>query len=252
MSKTLTGITFIRDGERYDYCYRETIKCLSEFWDEVIVVECGSTDGTIKGFSGIYIDKPNVSIVSLPAIMWEMTKGKEKLNYFQNIAAGLVQTDYQFLLQCDEILHENSYGAVREAMELGHEGYLCRRYNYWGDTNDKILCVDNDRHPCSPVVIRLAKRGYLSYDDGENIGAQADDSLINKIRIHHVGFIRKKEIMKSKVIMMQEEVFGVNHDSKLDGSEIFHPERWFGPDTDLMPVPEPHPKVIQDWIKNRP
>ena len=56
--------------------------------------------------------------------------------------------------------------------------------------------------------------------------------------------------MKNKVIHMQEQVFLVEHDKKLDGSDVFVPERWFS-GNDLKLIEEPLPEVIQEWAEKR-
>ena len=56
--------------------------------------------------------------------------------------------------------------------------------------------------------------------------------------------------MKAKVINMQENVFQIDHDKKLDGADIFIPERWFSGE-DLRPIDEPLPEIIKNWAKER-
>ena len=67
-----------------------------------------------------------------------------------------------------------------------------------------------------------------------------------------MGFVRKREVMRGKIINMQVDVFGMEHyDSKLDESELFNPDLWFDPKTDLKPIDEPLPAIIQNWAKER-
>jgi hypothetical protein len=69
--------------------------------------------------------------------------------------------------------------------------------------------------------------------------------------MYHMGFVRDRSIMKAKVINMQEGVFEMgSHDIKLDVSDIFQPELWFGKE-DLKPIDEPLPALIKDWAKKR-
>jgi hypothetical protein len=65
-----------------------------------------------------------------------------------------------------------------------------------------------------------------------------------------MGFVRKRDIMKKKVIHIQEEVFGIEHDKKLDGIDYFEPDRWFKKE-DLRLINEPLPLVIKEWAKER-
>jgi hypothetical protein len=106
--------------------------------------------------------------------------------------------------------------------------------------------------PCSTGIVRLAKTKYRSWDDAENIRVDdVNESYTDLIEIWHYGFVRDRKIMKQKVLNMQENVFGMNHDPKLDDGDVFVPERWFGAQ-DLKEITKPHPKLMSEWIKTRP
>jgi len=249
MSNTLGGVIFIRNGEQYDYSYKEAISCLQELCDKVVILDAGSDDGTAEMLQQ-YEDQ-NTMVVCLGVDEWEKQQGREKLSYFQNLALSFLDTDYYFLLQGDEILHEDSFIEVRKAIETGKEAFYCKRVNLWGDCN-RYINVEPERQPCSTTVIRLAKTKYRSVGDGESIEAISDISFVDKIRIYHYGFVRKKEVMKRKVINMQEAVFQLGfHDPKLDESETFNSELWFK-GSELSPITENYPKFIKDWVKSRP
>ena len=254
MSKTLGGFLFVKDGVKYDYCFEETIMCLLQFCDKVSCLVIEGEDETVERVKNIEILNPEKLLITiLPESQWEETKGlgKLKLSYFQNIAASFLDTDYQFLLQADEIVHEDSYKYIRQAMEWGIDGFLCTRINLWKSPYLQ-LNVPQERKPCSTQVIRLTKKGYVTYDDGENIDCLSVPDLLPFIRIYHVGFVRKREVMKSKVSNMQKVVFEMeNHDNKLDLEEIFNPDLWFTPEIDLEPIKEPLPALIQRWAAER-
>jgi hypothetical protein len=251
MSKSLGAFLFVKSGEEYDYPYKEVIRSLCELCDQVSVV--GFIDDGMTTFnlidlkSGLY----NLKLQLLPAEDWNKVQGKEKLAYFQNIAASALETDYQLLCQADELITPESYPYIGAAMEEGGEGYLCTRINLWKDANH-MLNVPHHRKPCSTEVNRLTKRGYASYDDGENIGSQTSDKYLHKIIIFHYGFIRKKEVHPEKIRNMQQNIFLTTPDSKLEGMGDFEWDRWFSED-DLMPIGNlKHPPHIQEWIKTRP
>lgn len=248
MGKKLGGVLIIKDGIKYDYCYRESIKCLQFLCDEVVVLDCGSEDGTAEDLLSLEDNK--TLIVSVKKELWDKHRGREKLAYFQNLALSFLEADYYFLLQADEVIHENSFESIRAAIETDKEAFLVKRINLWGSANTFINVPDN-KQPCSRHVIRLAKTKYQSVDDGESISADASQNFINGITIYHYGFVRKKEVMKAKIINMQEGIFEIPHDPKLDGSEVFNSELWFSCD-ELSPIEELHPIFIQEWIKSRP
>ena len=247
----LAGTLFVHNGERFDYCYLEAIKCLTEFCDYTIVVDAGSNDGTAEKLKEL--NYPNFKVIYLTNEEWEAQTGKEKLNYFTNVAiqeADRMGFQYQFNLQSDEIVHEKSYEVIRKAIQDNEDGYLCSRINLWGSPYKKLI-VDQSRMPCSDKVIRLAKTNRRSVGDAESLGVvKLETKYADDIRIYHMGFVRDRKIMKDKVIHIQEKVFGVNHDPKLDGVDEFVPERWFS-ESDLQLIDEPLPLIIQDWAKKR-
>jgi hypothetical protein len=247
MSKTLGGIIFFKDAEKYDYCYQQAVESLLEVCDKVSIVSFSPTNDWIP--ADVLVDS-RLEVCCLPARMWDKMKGKTKISNFQNIAAMLLDTDYQLLVQADEVIHPDSHDAIREAMETGGEGFLCERVNLWGSPNTKLV-VPQERQPCSVLVNRLTKRGYWCYDDGENVGSPTTIDFANRIRIIHYGFVRKKEVMKAKIINMQTGVFAMsNYDPKLDQCEIFDSTLWFS-GSDLAPIDFEHPPIMQKWVAER-
>lgn len=250
MGKELAGICWAYNAISQDYSLSETVHCLKEFCDKVIVLDGGSTDGThelIKSFQDI---KTKVILCSHEE--WESQQGKEKLSYFTNKAIEQAQTEYIFSLQADEILHENSYDAIRRAMFNNYDGYLVKRLNLWGTCNT-MLNVPHNRKPCSTEILRVAKRHFRAYDDAESLmgSGQITDLFLEDIVIWHYGFVRKKEVHPEKIRHMQREIFLTTPDAKLDGMGDFEPEKWFSKD-DLVPVPGEHPAIMKEWIRHRP
>lgn len=249
---TLGGSLFIRNNYLYDYCAEESIKSLLEFCDKVSVVDAGSSDGTVEMLKELEARDKNLIVTYLTEQDWQKQQGKgySKLCYFTDIAISKLNTDYNYYQQADEITHENCYDSIRRAMEWVSEGYLISRINLWQSPYLRLKVIGN-RNPCSTQIVRLAKTQYRSYGDAESLAAPNDDNYVEQIRLYHMGFVRKREIMKAKVINMQEGVFELgSHDVKLDGSDIFIPERWFGP-ADLVPIGEPLPALIQKWAAER-
>lgn len=249
MAKTLGGVIFCIDAIKYDYCIEQSIECLKELVDELVILDAGSDDGTPELLKKYEDEK--TQLVLLDRAEWGKRKGKEKLAYFQNLALSFLNTDFYFLLQADEIITEDSFPYIRKAIEAhGQESFLCKRVNLWGDCNHYIN-VPINKQPCSIVVNRLAKTDKKSHGDGESIEARASLEFINNITIVHYGFVRKREVMKSKIINMQEGVFGIDHDPKLDQGEVFDSKLWFS-GNQLSKIDFKHPKYIKEWAKERP
>lgn len=250
----LAGTLLAYNANKYDYCYKEAIECLFEFCDYVIVA-AGGDDNTLEDVTQIDIaNTGKMHVLGISEQLWNSQHGFQKLNFFTNLAideAEQLGYEYQFNLQADEIVHEKSYEFIRKAIETNEEGFVNTRVNLWKTPYLKID-VEGKRNPCSYNVIRLAKIKYSSCGDAESIDVSNPNiDYLDSIKIYHMGFVRKKEIMKAKIINMQENIFGIDHDPKLDKCEIFNPDLWFDPKTDLKPIDEPLPKIIAKWAKER-
>jgi hypothetical protein len=250
---TLGGSIFVRNGVKFDYCFKESILSLLEFCDKVSCVVVEGEDETEEIVRQLESQNNKLIVTYLPQKEWDDQQGKaqSKLCYFTDIAISKLETDYNFYQQADEIVHESCYDEIRKVIESNEPAYFCTRINLW-ESPYLQLNVPQNRKPCSSEIIRLAKTEFRSYGDAESLAVPtADYSCVKDIRMYHMGFVRKREVMKAKVINMQEGVFEMgSHDVKLDQSEIFNPRLWFGPE-DLMPIDEPLPALIKEWAKER-
>ncbi len=247
--KTLGGVFFCYQGILHDYNVKETIDCLKSLCDQVVVIDCGSTDGSAELIKSLEDEK--MLAVLLEKEEWDKRQGKEKISWFQNLAVQFLTTNYYVVLQADECLHEKDFPAIREAIEEGFEAYYVTRINLWKDSKHKLI-VPHERQPCGTNIIRLAKLQYLSVGDGESLECQlATDKYKDLIKIWHMGFVRSKYVMKEKIRHMQEDVFGLgHHDPKLDNMEVFDWNAWFTR-WDLQEHKEELPIFIQEWAKKR-
>ena len=250
---TLGGSIFVRNGIKYDYCFKESILSLLEFCDKVSCVVVEGEDETEDIVRQLESENQKLIVTYLPQKEWDDQQGKaqSKLCYFTDIAISKLDTDYNFYQQADEILHESCYEKVRKVIESNEPAYFCTRINLW-ESPYLQLNVPQNRKPCSSEIIRIAKTEYRSYGDAESLAVPtADYSCVQDIRMYHMGFVRKREVMEAKVINMQEGVFEMSsHDVKLDQEEIFNPRLWFELE-DLKPIDEPLPLLIKDWAKER-
>lgn len=252
MSKTLGGSLFIRNGEKFDYCYKESIRCLLEFCDKVVVCVVPTEDLTSQNVCDFHYDnRDKLSVRIVNDSYWERMsfQGKHRLSIFTNYAIEMLDTDYVFNLQGDEIVDPGSYKWIRRAVEEGQEGYLCSRVNLWGSPYTQ-LNVPHHRKPCSTEIIRLAKACYRAYDDAESLAAPVDSKYLDQIKIWHMGFVRKREIHPAKIREMQGNIFKCGVDNKLEGMEVFDSTKWFGSE-DLIPIEGELPPLIREWASGR-
>lgn len=248
---------FIRNGDILDYCYVQSIQCLLEFCDKVVVcVVPTGQDGDNTSFNIFNTFELARRSGQLYVRVMQDTdwlkmdfQTKHRLSIYTNYAIEMLDTDYVFSLQGDEIVDPGSYKAIREAMEHGSEGYLCTRINLWGSPYTQLNVLQH-RKPCSTEIVRLAKSYYRAYDDAESLGAPCVDNYLDKIKIWHLGFVRKREVHPAKIREMQGNIFKCGIDSKLEGMEVFDSTKWFGPE-DLRPIEGELPPLIRQWAKER-
>lgn len=254
--KTLGGPTFCWNGIEQDYCFLETLDCLYDLCDEVSVVY-GGTDGTVEAINkwiGLKDwSNKRIHAATISEAEWEAQKGREKLSYFSNLAIDMLNTDWIFYLQCDEILHEDSFQFVREAIKNEEcAAFFVKRLNLWFDPYH-TLNVPQERKPCSSEVIRLTRSQFRCIDDAESVGVTGKVGILGDIdtmMIFHMGFVRdgKKHLVKIKNMLTQ--VFGWENDKRAENCDTFIPERFFSRE-DVVPIPRPLPKYIEDWVKER-
>lgn len=250
MSKKLAGTLFVRNGVELDYCFEAAIRSLQACCDYVFVLDAGSTDNTLAVLNTLIDGR--TTILKCTKEQWEEQQGREKLNFFTNITIQYAQKfgyDYQFNLQADEVIHEDSIPHIRQAVELGEEGYYVTRHNLWADA-EHMLNVPQSRKPVSTTVGRLARVGYWSVGDAESIainGASLD--FINKIEIFHAGFIRDNKKHIAKIKEMQKNIFQFeNYDSRADLKPEFDWKDWGFTEKDLVKIHKPLPVYVQDWV----
>jgi glycosyltransferase involved in cell wall biosynthesis len=246
---TLGGTLFVRNGIEYDYCTSESIKCLQELCDEVVIVDAGSDDGTteiVRSFAN-----KHTKVICLSPKLWHTVHGREKLSFFTNMAIAGLSTDWNFNLQSDEIIHEDCYANIRKAIEIPNaQAFVSKRINLWGDCQH-FLDVPQHRKPVSTEITRLARTIYRSVDDAESINAPAWDDFTELIRIYHAGFVRDKYKHCGKIKNMQEDIFGWEMDKKVqEMNGVFNPWIHFSKE-DVRPITEPLPKLLMEWAAIR-
>lgn len=249
MGKKLAGTLFVRNATEYDYCVEAAIRSLQACCDHVFVCEAGSTDDTFEVLQTVLDGR--TTILQCTKEQWDAQVGREKLNYFTNIAIEYAQQqgyEYQFNLQSDEVIDRDSNRYINQAIELGEEGYLVTRHNLWGSPTT-MLNVRQSRKPVSTQICRLTKTGYRSIGDAESVNCPASLDFINLIQVWHMGFIRdnKKHIAKIKEI--QGNIFQMGVDERVNLKPEFDWKDWGFTYDDLISIHKPLPVYVKDWVQ---
>jgi hypothetical protein len=245
------GSLFVYNAQKYDYCMAEAVESLLAFCDEVVVLDCGSTDGTLeilKAMAGKYS-----ALKIHEGGNWEIAPGRERLSMLANQAKSYLNTDWHFMLQADEVVHEASIPFIKEAVASGNApGYHCRRWNCYGSP-DLCIRLDSNAKPCGDRPVRLARIDIPAVDDAEGLApSQCSPAYEEKIQIVHYGLVRKGAALIEKAIDMQKWFFG-NPDYRLIEAQkegVFVADV-FTPESEYMPLPCSHPVYTRQWLAER-
>jgi hypothetical protein len=254
MGTTLGGATFVYNGIKLDYCFLQTIECLIDLCDQVVIV-AGGTDGTIDAIMNRFMNTPGserVRLVSINEQQWQEQKGREKLSFFMNMALAQLTTDWIIAVQADEVIFDRSFKRIRRAIDNDRaRSYVMTRYNAWRDPLSH-LTVEQSRKPCSTEVIRLARRGYQCYGDGEHLAVDAVvalDGHPDSIEMYHAGYIRDNVKHVHKAYTMLVEIFGMEWDKRI--GEKFDYRNFPFTGKDISPIPLPLPSYLIGWLQER-
>lgn len=200
----ISGFTFIRNAIKYDFPVVEAIKSILPIVDEFIVNVGKSDDGTFKLIHDI--NDPRIKVVES---VWDesLQKEGEIFGIQQNIALSHCTGDWAFLVQGDEVIHEEDLPAIRQAIEKYNEdknvlGLILRVLHFKGD----YWSVDPWMYRKATRVIRNS-RGIRSTTDScdfrtaessQMLKSGSHGRLING-RVFHYGWVKHPTVLKEKL-----------------------------------------------------
>ncbi len=197
----VTGFTFIRNAELYDYPVIEAIKSILPLCDNFVVAVGSSNDNTRKLIESI--DPQKIKIVDT---VWDDAKrsGGKVLAEETNKALDAIDedSDWCFYIQGDEVLHEKYHDSVRESMSANVndpavDGLLFDYLHFYGSYD----FVGNSRKWYrSEVRIIRNKKGMRSFRDAQ--GFRMDGQLLTVRRanacIYHYGWVKHPSMQQAK------------------------------------------------------
>lgn len=247
----LSGYTLTRNCIELDYCFEETISSLLGVCDEVVVCDAQSTDGTFERLYNLSLEEPKLRIVTYP---WKDPVGEGPVWFTSwiNFAREHLSHEMQLQLDADEVVHDRSYEAIRNAVEK-KEARWCERYNFWRDSTH----LAPEGHVCGSSIVRLGPSDLFMPSDEPHPEGEPE---IKKIAVHgapieifHYGFIRKKDSFYKKSKVVQEAFFG-SCDERLLRAERndtpFEDEFLFDGKV-LKEFSGEHPEVAHKWLLDR-
>jgi hypothetical protein len=195
----ISGFTFLRNGVKYDYPFLESINSLLPLCDEIVIAVGQSEDDTLERIKSLH--SPKIRILET---VWDESIRKDGaiLSQQTNLALDQIAADWAVYLQADEVLHEQDYLMMKEAMVRYKdtkevEGLLLNYRHFYGGYN----YVGNSRR-WYRREIRIVRPtiGVHSWGDAQGFrihGQKLHVKLIDAT-IHHYGWVKPPEIQQCK------------------------------------------------------
>lgn len=248
----LSGYTVCRNAIRLDYPVDLAIRSMLPVCDEVVVCDSDSTDGTIEMLERMRDKEPKIRIINYH---WPNPKGDAKwfVNWL-NFTREHLSYDMQLELDADEVLDDSPecHKAIREAVEAEY-CMTFDRLNFWRDPHSLIP----EGHCCGKHVVRLGPAHYYMPSDEPHSAGECpildERKTDNRLRIFHLGFIRRKDAFfeKAKIVL---PAFFDSYDKRLERAESMGVPFWQEACDfldKLVPYNEGYPRDVVPWLRAR-
>ena len=249
----VSGFTFIRNAEKYDYPIVEAISSILPLCDEVVVAVGNSEDATRALVEALG------SKIRIIDTVWDddMREGGRVLAIETDkaLAAIAPDADWAIYIQGDECFHENDHLAIRAGMEKwkNHpevEGLLFNYLHFYGSFD---YVGASSRWYQREIRIVRPRSGVFSYKDAQGFRKFPNEKLkVKKIdaTVHHYGWVKPPDAMQRK----QQAFHRLWHDDAWLAENVGNREEFDYSGIDwLQKFEGTHPKVMipriemQNW-----
>jgi glycosyltransferase involved in cell wall biosynthesis len=256
----ISATTYVRNGFTLTYPFLEAIRSVLPIVDEFIAVVGDSTDGTREAIAAIGDNK-----IKIVDTVWDDTLRSRGLIFAQQANIGLdhvsEDADWIFHIQADELIHENDYPAIQEALltykdNKSVDGLLFKFYNFYGDYQHYAPSRRFHQHE-----IRIIKNNkkIRSYRDSQGFrifnhpekahqekGTKLKVKLINA-SIYHYSWVRPPKKQKEKHIEFGKRYH--TDDVFIEKYTAIYGDAYDYRDYDYLKVfAGTHPALMQSWI----
>jgi hypothetical protein len=214
MGMFVSGFTFIRNAEKFDYPIVEAIRSILPLCDECIVAVGRSEDNTRGLIEGM--QEPKIRIIDT---VWDDTlrEGGRVLAEETNkaLAAVSAKADWAIYIQADECMHEEDRAEIRAAMlqyrdDTQVEGFLFKYRHFYGSYDYIATSRKWYRHE---VRIVRPKPGLSSYRDAQGFRHDGRKLRVKPLQacIYHYGWVKHPKLQQAK-----QQYF----------HKLWHPDEW--------------------------
>lgn len=245
----IAGFTIIRNGEKFDYPFIESINSVLPLCDEMVIAVGDSEDNTLAMVEKI--GSPKIRIIQT---VWDdsLREGGRVLAVETDKAKAALPsgTDWAIYIQGDEVLHEADYPAIRLAMKENLDdkrvdGLLFDHLNFYGSYD---FIADSRKWSYKQIRVIRNDPAITSFRDAISFMKNGKRLRVKKINatVYHYGWVRKPDAMQEKM-----EAF----------NKMWHDDQWMEQNFDkvdefdysnidsLSRFKGTHPKVMQERIR---
>ncbi|HZK06913.1 MAG TPA: hypothetical protein VFC92_01815 [Bacteroidales bacterium] len=198
----VSGFTIIRNGEKFDYPFTESIRSVLPLCDVMVVAVGNSEDRTREIIEKI--DSPKIKIIDT---VWDdnLREGGRVLAVETDKAKAALpaNTDWAIYIQADEVLHEKDYPAIRNAMEQNLndkrvDGLLFDHLNFYGSFD---YIADSRKWSYKQIRIIRNEPAITSFRDAISFMKNGKRLNVKKIdaAVYHYGWVRRPDAMQQKM-----------------------------------------------------
>ena len=244
----VTGFSFIKNAVKFQYPIVEALQSILPLCDEIIVAVGASEDNTKELVASVHPQK-----IKILDTVWDDSLREEGRvlavetdKAFQSIDAD---TDWCFYIQGDEVLHEDGYDEIQNAMkkwrdEKKVDGLLFKYRHFYGSFD---YVGSSSRWYRNEIRIIRNDKNIYSYRDAQGFRKNDNDKLNVKqlnAYIHHYGWVREPDIMGKKTHDFGKLWAGTNDTQKVYSGNFDYSKSIDA----LEKFKGTHPKVMQQRI----
>lgn len=260
MPRLLSLVMPLHRAVEFDYPFREVVRSVVGLCDEAVLVVSPYPDGTLEACRKLRGEWPGESLRIIERDWWSEARGCECLASATNIAIEASTGRYVLNLQADEVLHEEDRVEVLRLANGTNLWAELGRLNFFGRFDAYNATVT--RWPCS--VVRLMRRDLYptvrSYGDATHLGWMENFDERRHPRVDargtvdlwHYAYTRPAQAFMDRQASMAK-LYGLPPDGAIEAFRGQNRLDWWSivPKDEFLPLPRPHPLVMQKWIADR-
>lgn len=245
----VVGVSFIKNAVLYDFPIKEALLSIEPLCHEIIVAVGDCTDGTRELVQSVHPTK-----IKIIDTVWNKNLNKDGVVLADETnkvlqAAFKTNADWIIYIQGDEVLHENGYDEIIQAMQLHKhnpkvDGLLLQYKHFYGSYD--YVATSSHWYKNEIRIIKNNPAIY-SYKDAQGFRKNNNEKLnVKPLKafMHHYGWVKEPKVMMDKLFHagtlwqgsnLEEERKKHYHLVEFDYSKIDILEKFKGK----------HPKTIQ-------